>query len=110
MVLGKFNLDDFWVPVDGFLSIKQLFSVGQPGHQLRQGVLELAQCQESGFQLVLGKDRDGKGKLRLGRMESIPANSNLALLRAQGFSLPVCEQFSRPDSPRDVSALSVVPL
>lgn len=49
MVLCKFNLDDFWVSIDGFLRVKQLLGVGQPGHQLRQRVLELAECQESGF-------------------------------------------------------------
>lgn len=60
MVLRKFNLDDFWVSIDGFLRVEQLLGVGQPGHQLRQRVLELAERQESGFQLMLGKDRDGK--------------------------------------------------
>lgn len=49
MVLREFNLDDFRVPVDGFLCVEQLLGVGQPGHQLRQRVLELPQCQESGF-------------------------------------------------------------
>lgn len=49
MVLRKLNLDDFWVSIDGFLSIKQLLSVSQPGHELGQCVLELPKCQESGF-------------------------------------------------------------
>lgn len=34
MVLCKFNLDDFWVSIDGLLCIEQLLGVGQPRHQL----------------------------------------------------------------------------
>lgn len=64
MVLCQLHLDDFWVPIDRFLGIQQLLSVGQPGHQLCQGVLELAQRQQGGFQFVLGKDRDGKGSFK----------------------------------------------
>lgn len=49
MVLRQFNLNDFWVSVDGFLCVQQFLGVGQPGHQLCQRVLELPECQESGF-------------------------------------------------------------
>lgn len=73
MVLCKLHLDDFGVSADGFLRIQQLLGVGQPSHQLCQGMLELAQCQESSFQLMLGKERDGKGELKSGRKaESTP--------------------------------------
>lgn len=59
MVLCEFNLDDFWVSVDGLLRIEQLLGVGQPGHQLCQRVLELTEGQEGGFELVLS---DGRGR------------------------------------------------
>lgn len=49
MVFCEFNLDDFRVSVDGFLCVQQLLSVGQPGHQLCQCMLELAKRQESSF-------------------------------------------------------------
>lgn len=57
VVLCKFNLDDFWVSVDGLLRIEQLLGVGQPGHQLCQRVLELTEGQEGGFELVLSDGR-----------------------------------------------------
>lgn len=98
VVLCELDLDDFWVAVDGFLGVQQLLGVGQPGHQLCQGVLELAQRQQGGFQLVLGKDRDGKGEFE----RAGSAAASFILRQPQVFTVPVCEQSSRPSSPRDV--------
>lgn len=63
VVLRKFNLNDFWVSIDGLLRIEQLLGVGQPGHQLCQRVLELTQGQEGGFELVLSDGREEKERL-----------------------------------------------
>jgi len=49
VVLCELDLDDFWVSIDGFLRVEKLLGVGQPGHQLRQRMLELAEGQESSF-------------------------------------------------------------
>lgn len=66
MVLGQLHLNDSGVPVDGPLGIQQLFGVAQPGHELSQGMLELAKGQERSFQLVLfnGEEEEKRKRLR----------------------------------------------
>lgn len=53
MVFGQLDLDGLGVGVDGPLRVQGGVGVAEPGLQLREGVLELTQGQQSCLQFVL---------------------------------------------------------
>lgn len=58
MVFSQLNFDGLGVRADWSLCVQGGVCVIQPGLQLRQGMLELTQGQQSSFQLVLWWKKD----------------------------------------------------
>lgn len=57
MVFSQLDFDGLGVRADGALRVQSGVCVGEPGLQLRQGVLELTQSQQGRLQLVLLEEK-----------------------------------------------------